>query len=349
VADTAGRTPRESSIIKFALFGAGRIGVLHAANIAASQPRASLAYVYDTNVDAAAAVAARHDARVASSVQEALADPHVDAVLIASSTSTHVELITAAARAGKAILCEKPIDLDIERVERCQREIAGTGVPLQLAFNRRHDRSHRAVREAVRAGQIGALELLVITSRDPGLPPLAYLEVSGGIFRDMTIHDFDMARFILGDDPIEELYACGSIMVEPRLRDLGDIDTAMVVMKAASGALVHINNSRRANYGYDQRIEAFGARGMVQSDNLRASTLIRSDASATDAKEPLLHFFMERYRQAYLDELQEFIEVVAGKAQPAANFEDGRRALILANAAGESLRSGRAVRISYSP
>jgi myo-inositol 2-dehydrogenase/D-chiro-inositol 1-dehydrogenase len=333
-------------MVNFALFGAGRIGALHAANIAASHPRAHLAYVYDTNRAAAELVAARHDARVASSIEAALADPRVEAVLIASSTHTHVELITASARAGKAILCEKPIDLDIARVERCRHDIAGTGVPLQIAFNRRHDRSHRALREAVRAGAIGALELLVITSRDPGLPPVPYLQVSGGIFRDMTIHDFDMARFILGDDPIEELYASGSIMVEPQLQALGDVDTTMIVMKAASGALIHINNSRRAVYGYDQRLEAFGALGMVQSDNLRASTLTRADASRTDAKEPLLNFFMERYRQAYVDELNEFIDVVLGRAQPSAGFEDGRCALILADAAWESLRSGRAVKIS---
>jgi myo-inositol 2-dehydrogenase/D-chiro-inositol 1-dehydrogenase len=334
-------------MVRFALFGAGRIGALHAANIAASHPRARLSCVYDTNAAIAAATAARYDARVAASVEAALADPDVDAVLIASSTDTHVDLITAAALAGKAILCEKPIDLDIERVERCRRAIAGSRVPVQLGFNRRYDRSHRAVRDAVHAGQVGALELLIITSRDPGLAPLSYLAVSGGIFRDMTIHDFDLARFILGDDPVTSVYASGSIMVAPALRELGDVDTAMVVMRAASGALVHINNSRRAVYGYDQRVEAFGAAGMVQSDNLRASTLTRSDASATDMREPLLNFFIERYRQAYLDELGEFIDVVEGRKQPTAGFEDGRCALILANAALESLRSGNSVPVRY--
>jgi len=334
-------------MIRIALFGAGRIGALHAANIAALHPRAELACVYDINAAAATAVASRHGAKAAASVEAVLGDADIDAVLIASSTATHVDLITASALAGKAILCEKPIDLDIDRVETCRRAIAGTGVPVQIAFNRRYDRSHRAVREAVRAGQIGALELLVITSRDPGLPPLPYLAVSGGIFRDMTIHDFDLARFILGDDPVEEVYATGSIMVERRLQDLGDVDTAMVVMKAASGALVHINNSRRAVYGYDQRVEAFGAGGMVQSDNLRASTLARSDATATDAKEPLLNFFIERYLQAYRDELTDFIDAVEGARPPGAGFEDGRSALILANAAWESLRSGSSVSIRY--
>ena len=334
-------------MIRIALFGAGRIGTLHAANIAALRPRAELAWVYDTDAAVAAAVAARFDASPAPSVDAVLRDPGVDALLIASSTATHVDLITAAALAGKAILCEKPIDLDIARVERCRATIAGTGVPVQLGFNRRYDRSHRAVRDAVEAGDIGALELLIITSRDPGLPPSAYQKGSGGLFRDMTIHDFDLARFILGEDPIIELCASGSVMVDPQLRDFGDVDTAMVIMKAASGALVHINNSRRAVYGYDQRVEAFGSAGMVQSDNLRASSLTRSGALATDAKEPLLNFFIDRYRQAYRDELAEFVEVVESGRPPTAGFEDGRCALILANAAWEALRSGRSVPIRY--
>ena len=333
-------------MIRFALLGVGRIGVVHAANIAANS-RAQLTYVYDTNTAAAAELSRKYQAKVAAGVDEVLTDKAVDAVLIASPTSTHVELITAAVQAGKPILCEKPIDLDIARVERCKRAIADTGVAVQLGFNRRYDRSHRAVRDAVRGGEIGALELLVITSRDPGLPPLAYVKVSGGIFRDMTIHDFDMARFILGDDAIEEVYAAGSVMVDPALTEAGDVDTAMVIMKTASGALVHINNSRRAVYGYDQRVEAFGARGMVQSDNLRAAAVLRHSATATDAKEPLLNFFVERYAQAYVDELNDFVDVVTEHKKPQVDFEDGRRALILADAAWESLKSGQPVRISY--
>jgi myo-inositol 2-dehydrogenase/D-chiro-inositol 1-dehydrogenase len=334
-------------MINFALFGAGRIGVLHAANIAANSQRAKLVYVYDANLEASESAATKYHAKVASSIEAALDDTSIDAVLIASPTNTHVDLITASARAGKAILCEKPIDLDIGRIERCKEAIGDTGVPIQIGFNRRYDRSHRAVRDAVRAGEIDALELLVITSRDPGLAPLSYLKVSGGIFRDMTIHDFDMARFILGDDPIEEVYAAGSIVVDPALKEIGDIDTAMVIMKAASGALVHINNSRRAVYGYDQRVEAFGAKGMVQSDNLRASSVTRFGAKATDVKEPLLNFFIERYMQSYLDELSDFIEVVAEKRKPSVDFEDGRIALILADAAWASFQSGKKVRVRY--
>jgi myo-inositol 2-dehydrogenase/D-chiro-inositol 1-dehydrogenase len=332
-------------MVSFALFGAGRIGAMHAGNIAA-HPDARLAVVYDVHRPNAEKVAARTGARVAASVEEALADPAVEAVMICSSTDTHVELITAAARAGKLVLCEKPIDLDIARVEECRRDIAGTGVPVQIGFNRRYDASHGAVARAVRAGEIGQLQLLVITSRDPGMAPVEYMRGSGGIFRDMTIHDFDLARFILGEDPVE-VYAAGSIMIAPGLAELGDVDTAMVVMKAPSGALVHINNSRVAVYGYDQRVEAFGSKGMVQSDNLRPSSLVRYTKDRTDAKEPLLDFFIERYRQAYLDELSEFIAAVAGKGRPSVDFEDGRKALLLADAAWESLKSGRAVKVAY--
>lgn len=334
-------------MVNFALFGVGRIGVMHAANIAANS-RAKLVYVFDTNAAASESAAAKYNAKVAPTVEAALADAAIHAVLIASATNTHVDLISASAKAGKAIFCEKPIDLDISRIEGCKKTIAETGVPVQIGFNRRYDRSHRAVRDAVREGEIGPLELLVITSRDPSLAPLSYLRVSGGIFRDMTIHDFDLARFILGDDPIEEVYAAGSVMVDPALREMGDIDTAMVVMKARSGAMVHINNSRRAVYGYDQRVEAFGAKGMVQSDNLRASTVTRFGAKATDMKEPLINLFIERYTQSFLDELSEFVDVVAEKKTPAVDFEDGRIASILAGAASASFQTGKAVRVTYS-
>lgn len=332
-------------MVRFALFGAGRIGAMHAANIAASK-RAALHCVFDVHEAAAQKVATMHGTKVAASVAEALVDPAVDAVLIASSTDTHVDLITAAAKAGKAILCEKPIDLDIRRVEQCRRDIADTGVILQLGFNRRYDASHRAVRDAVARGDIGPLQLLIITSRDPGIAPMEYMKVSGGIFRDMTIHDFDLARYILGEDPAE-VFATGSVMIEPALAGIGDVDTAMVVMKAPSGALVHINNSRLAVYGYDQRVEAFGAKGMVQSENWRASSLRRWTAQATDAQEPLLHFFIQRYAQAYLDELNEFVDCVTNKTMPGVGFEDGRKALILADAAWESLRTGQAVKVRY--
>jgi myo-inositol 2-dehydrogenase/D-chiro-inositol 1-dehydrogenase len=332
-------------MVRFALFGAGRIGAMHAANIAAN-PRSSLACVFDVHAASAERVAAAHGAKAVASAAAALADPAVDAVLIASSTDTHVDLITAAARAGKPVLCEKPIDLDIKRVEQCRRDIAGTGVAVQLGFNRRYDASHRAVREAVRRGEIGQLQLLVITSRDPAIAPMEYMKVSGGIFRDMTIHDFDLARFVLGEDPAE-VFATGSVMIEPALSGIGDVDTAMVVLKTPSGALVHINNSRVAVYGYDQRVEAFGSKGMVQSENWRRTSLRRWTHEATAAQDPLLHFFIQRYSQAYVDELNAFIDVVMSKGKPEVDFEDGRKALIIADAAWESVHTGRAVKPNY--
>jgi myo-inositol 2-dehydrogenase/D-chiro-inositol 1-dehydrogenase len=333
-------------MLKIALFGAGRIGAIHAANIIAN-PRASLAYVYDRNVAAAEVITGGCDAAVAPGIDAVFSDKEVDAVLIASPTNTHVDLITAAAISGKAVFCEKPIDLDMRRIIECKKVVASAGIPVQLGFNRRYDRSHRAVRESVRAGEIGRLELLEITSRDPGLAPVSYLRDSGGIFRDMSIHDFDMARFILGDDPIVELYATGSVMVDPALQEFGDVDTAMVIMKAASGALIHINNSRRAVYGYDQRVEAFGGGGMVASENIRQSAIARSDATVTDAKGPLLNFFLERYMQSYVDELNHFVDNVLETKRPQVDLEDGRLASVLADAASLSMRSRRAVQVSY--
>jgi myo-inositol 2-dehydrogenase/D-chiro-inositol 1-dehydrogenase len=332
-------------MVRFALLGAGRIGAMHAANIAAN-PKAELVHVYDIHRPAAEAVAQRHAAKVAPDAESALSDDAVDAVLIASSTDTHVELLTASAKAGKAVLCEKPIDLDIARVEACKKEIAGCGVPVQIGFNRRYDPSHRAVRDAVAAGEIGQVELVVISSRDPAPSPMEYLKVSGGLYRDMMIHDFDLARFVVGEDPVE-VFAMGSVKVDAAIGAIGDIDTAMVTMKTGSGTLVHINNSRRAVYGYDQRLEAFGSLGMVQSDNRQATTLTRYTAETTMAKQPLLHFFIERYSEAYLRELDDFIALVDGGGPPSVSFEDGRKALILADAAWESTRTGRTVAVDY--
>jgi myo-inositol 2-dehydrogenase/D-chiro-inositol 1-dehydrogenase len=317
---------------------------MHAANIAVN-PRASLATVYDTQRSAAERVAAAHGASVA--VNPAAAIEGADVVLIASSTPTHVDLITAAAEAGKPIFCEKPIDLDIARVNRCREAIERTGVPLQLGFNRRFDPSHRAVHDAVRNGEIGMPELMIITSRDTGLAPIAYLKVSGGLFCDMMIHDFDIARFMLGDDEIVEISAMGSVCVDPMLTELGDVDTAMVIMKSANGALVHINNTRRAVYGHDQRCEVFGAKGMLETQHPRPKPMLRSDVVSAAANSPLPFSFIERFAQAYVDEIDEFIEVASGKKSPSVTFEDGRRALILANAAWASVRTRQPIQVRY--
>ena len=330
-------------MVAFAVLGCGRIGRMHARNLA-RHPRAELISVYDIAAGAAADTAAELGARAAASVEEILADPAVEAVLIATSTDTHVPLITAAAKAGKAVLCEKPIDLDIARATACWAEIGHLDPVVMIGFNRRFDPSFKAVRDRIGAGEIGTLEQVVITSRDPGPPPIGYVKVSGGLFRDMTIHDFDMARYLAGD--IVEVQAFGANLIDPAIKEVGDFDAAMLLLRAGSGALVHINNSRRASYGYDQRVEAFGSLGMLQAGNQRATTVEAWGGSGTETKEPVLNFFIERYQAAYAAEIDHFVTCVTERGTPLASFADGLAALVLADAALESARTGRVVRLA---
>ncbi len=332
-------------MIRIAVLGCGRIGVMHAVNIAA-HPRAALACVFDIHRPAADAVAAKTGAVVMDSVEAVLASPDVDAVLIATATDTHADILEACVAAGKPVLCEKPIDLSLARVNACAAKIAGSGVPIQLGFVRRFDPGHRAVRKAIEAGDIGDLHQVTITSRDPGLAPEAYLKVSGGIFRDMTIHDFDMARFILGEEPVE-VSAIASRLVDPALMErLGDYDTLTVTMKTASGKQAIITNSRQAVYGYDQRVEALGTKGMALSENRRAHEMTLHTADFTDRAEPLLNFFIERYREAFDAEIDAFVDAIEKGQAPEVGFEDGRLALVLAEAAMKSVAEGRVVRTS---
>lgn len=334
-------------MLRFGIIGTGRIGDMHA-RLVALQPDASVTWCYDVFEDSARQTAEAMGARATTNLDALLGAEDVDAVLIASPTNTHVEMILRAAEAGKAILCEKPIDVDIDKVEECREKLQAFDVPLQLGFNRRFDPSHAGVRDAVARGEIGALELLVITSRDPGPPPpRPILEACGGLFRDTTIHDMDMARFVLGEEPVE-VFAMAANRVDPIFAELGDVDTAMVVMQTASGALCHINNSRRTNYGYDQRVEAFGAEGMVRSNNLRPSELTRHGAGGTGTRDELLYFFIERYRAAYEAEIRDFIDQVTAGKPPNVGFEDGRRALILSEAALKSYETSQPVKVDYS-
>jgi myo-inositol 2-dehydrogenase/D-chiro-inositol 1-dehydrogenase len=326
-------------MISFCQFGAGRIGAIHAGNIA-RHPGAWLRRIVDVDADAAELLAARYDAQ-ASGRAEALADPAIDAVLIASSTDTHAELIEAASRAGKAVFCEKPIDLDAKRVETCLAVVKETGITLMIGFNRRFDPNFAKLREQLRDGRIGRLEMLAITSRDPGPPPLAYIKVSGGLFRDMMIHDLDMARWLLGEEPVE-VFAAASCLVDPAIGAAGDVDSAVVTLKTASGALCQISNSRRASYGYDQRIEAHGEKGMLRAGNIVESSLEYSGSDGIVGEKPL-HFFLERYAEAYRRELDAFIAAVAGRTAPPTSGADGLRALILADAAIKSATEGRVV------
>jgi len=330
-------------MVSFAILGCGRIGRMHARNIKA-HPRAELLGVYDVVAKAAEEVAAELGAKVLGSVDEALHDPKIDAVFIASSTDTHVDLITRAAKAGKAVLCEKPIDLDIARVEACWNEIGKLDPLVMIGFNRRFDPSFKALRDRIQGGELGRLEQVVITSRDPAPPPVQYVKGSGGLFRDMTIHDFDMARYLAGD--IVEVQAMGGNLIDPGIKEVGDIDAAMVTLRAASGALVHINNSRRCSYGYDQRIEAFGEKGMLQAQNRRPTTVEAWGANVTEARDPVLNFFIERYFEAYMAEINHFVDCVEKRETPLASFTEGREALRLADAALESLRTGQIVRLN---
>ena len=263
-------------MIRFALFGAGRIGRVHADSIDV-HPQAELAWVYDPIESAALAVAKRYGAATAPSVNAAIDDPTVDAVVIASATPTHVDLLTRAVRAGKAVLCEKPIDLDLARVDRCWTEIAALNPTVLVGFNRRFDPSFREVRDRIAAGEIGRLEQLTIVSRDPAPAPREYFAASGGLFRDMTIHDFDLVRFFLGE--VVEVYATGANVVVDYIAELGDIDSAVVVLRGADGTLCHITNSRHSAFGYDQRLEAFGSDGMLSVGNQHPSSVRLSNAT----------------------------------------------------------------------
>jgi myo-inositol 2-dehydrogenase/D-chiro-inositol 1-dehydrogenase len=326
-------------MIQICQFGAGRIGKMHALNLM-RHPAYQLRYVIDVHEPSARAVAETTGADV-TTPERALADPDIRAVLIASSTDTHADLIEAAARAGKAILCEKPIDLSLARVDACLEVVAAAKVPLMVGFNRRFDSNFKALEAAIEGGRVGEVEMVSITSRDPGPPPAEYIKVSGGLYRDMMIHDFDLARWLLGEEP-EQVLAAGSCLVDPEIGQLGDVDTAMVILRTASGRLAQISCSRRASYGYDQRVEVLGAKGMVRADNVKLSTIEIADAEGMHGDKPL-HFFIERYAQAYGAELDHFADCLASGKAPSPSGTDGRRALALADAAVTSLETGRAV------
>lgn len=327
-----------------ALIGAGRMAKVHAASIIAA--RAHVATVYDPLSEAAGELAAATGARAAETAAEAMADPSVDAIMIATSSDTHVELLFEAMWTGKPTLCEKPLASSFE-ASRAFVRAAGEAVARKvfLGFNRRFDRGHAALREAVHAGRIGRLEQLTITSRDPFPPPLDYIPRSGGLFRDMMIHDFDMARSITGKKMVS-VTAHGSSIVDPEIGRLGDVDTASVTMLAEDGTIVTILNSRRCAFGFDQRIEAFGAKGMLISDNPRQSGLASYTKEAPGTAAPILEFFLERYGPSYTAEIRLFLDCArAGRDMPV-NAIDGLMAAYLAEAATASLKEGRTIHLT---
>jgi myo-inositol 2-dehydrogenase / D-chiro-inositol 1-dehydrogenase len=328
-------------MIEVALFGAGRIGNIHAGNLA-RHPGVRLKYIADVNRAAAVDLAVKHRAevRVADAI---FADEAITAIVIASSTDTHAELIQRGAAAGKAIFCEKPVDLDLARARACAHAVGKTGVTCMIGFQRRFDPTFAALKARLAAGEIGEPEMLVITSRDPGAPSIEYLGTSGGIFKDMLIHDFDIFRWLF-DDEAQTLFATGSCLTDPAIAGIGDIDSAAVIIRTRRGRIAQFNASRRAAYGYDQRFEVLGSKGMLQAGNHKPTEVFAHSAVNVSHDTPE-HFFLERYRVAYANEMAHFFDALANGQQPQTTIQDGVKALELADAATHSWRERRAVEL----
>ncbi|MEL6984713.1 MAG: inositol 2-dehydrogenase [Actinomycetota bacterium] len=330
------------TMLSIGLLGAGRIGKVHAQAIDRT-PETTLVAVADVFAEAAQEVAEATEAEVRT-IEAIIEADDVDAVLIATPTDTHADLIQQAARAGKAIFCEKPIDLDVERVQACLQVVEETNAHLMVGFNRRFDPNFQAAQAQIAAGAIGDVEMVTVISRDPGPPPTSYLERSGGMFKDMTIHDFDMARFLLGEEPVS-VSATGSVLVDPAIADVPDIDSGAVTLVTASGKMAQISNSRRAAYGYDQRIEVLGSTGMVRADNIHETT-IEVAGSGGFRRDPLMEFFLERYMRSYEAEIASFARTLLDGGAPDPSGADGLQALVLAEAAGRSMAERRTVDVT---
>jgi myo-inositol 2-dehydrogenase/D-chiro-inositol 1-dehydrogenase len=328
--------------LRFGLLGAGRIGKVHARAVAGN-PDAELVAVADAMPAAAEAIAKQHGCEVRS-IDRILAAGDIDAVVICTPTDTHADLIETFTNAGKAVFCEKPIDLSLDRVKACLKTVRANRGTLMVGFNRRFDPHFAAVRAEIDKGAIGKVEMVTITSRDPGAPPIDYIKRSGGIFRDMTIHDFDMARFLLGED-VTEVSAMASVLIDKAIGEAGDSDSVQVMLKTASGKMAVISNSRRATYGYDQRIEVHGSNGLVSAENQRPVS-IEVASSLGYTRPPLHDFFMTRYTEAYAAEIAAFIAAVNSGTPAHPSGEDGLAALMLAEAALKSVKEGRTVRVS---
>ena len=329
-------------MLKVAVIGTGFIGSVHARNIA-RHPGTELAAVSDANIEFAKKVAATTGASVVSDITEVFNNKDIQAVLIATPTDTHVDYLKRAAAAGKAIYCEKPIGLDYKEAEEAVRAVRAAGVPVMLGFNRRFDASHAAVKEAVDRGEVGKVEIVQLTNRGPKPPPISYVKVSGGQMRDQTIHFFDLLRWLTKDEPVE-VYALGAALVDPAIGDAGDVDTSIVSLRMASGALCQIDSSRRAAYGYDERIEVFGSEGMLESarQNFRRLSLYKGRQILTDGLHP---GWFERIEQSYYEAIDAFVKSVEKGTAPSPSLEDGLRAQLIADKATESMKAGRPIKI----
>jgi len=330
--------------MKIGLIGAGRIGKLHGELLTYNIPEAEIKTVAEIYADTVENWAKNlRISNLTTDYTDILTDPEIEAVLICSSTDTHAQFITEAAKAGKHIFCEKPIDFNIEKIRQALNTVEAAGVKLQIGFNRRFDHNFRKVREIVETGKIGDVHIVKITSRDPAPPPIEYVKVSGGIFLDMTIHDFDMARY-LSISEVEEVYAQGAVLVDPAIGEAGDVDTAIVTLKFKNGAMGVIDNSRQAVYGYDQRVEVFGSKGCVVVKNDFPNSAELSTAESVISDKPL-YFFLERYQMSYVEELKAFVESVARNKEPSVTGNDGLQPVLIGTAALKSLREGRPVKI----
>ncbi len=326
------------------VIGAGRIGRVHAQNLAFQIPEAKLVAIADVILDAAQRLGSDLGvSKVLPDPRAILDDKEIQAVLICSSTDTHAQLIEDAAAAGKHIFCEKPIALDLRKIDHALAAVKKAGVKLMVGFNRRFDPSFKRVHDLVAAGELGEPHILRITSRDPAPPPIAYVKVSGGIFLDMTIHDFDMARYLMGSE-VQEVYAAANVLISPEIGKAGDVDTAVITLKFANGALGVIDNSREAVYGYDQRVEMFGSKGVAMAQNKTPDTVVQSDKTGVHSALPL-HFFVERYAQAYIQEMRAFVTSVLDNKEPPVSGWDARVPVVIGYAAGKSAKENRPVRL----
>ena len=332
-------------MLRLGIIGAGRIGKVHCESIGRYVKDAVVACVADPfmNAETEKTVKSLGAEKVTKDYREILADKSIDAVLICSSTDTHAKISIEAIEAGKHVFCEKPVDHDVDKILEVKAALAKSNVKYQVGFNRRFDHNFEAVRDAIASGKIGHLDVLKICSRDPGAPPVEYIKVSGGIFLDMTIHDFDMVRFLSGDE-VESVYAVGGVTVDKAIGEAGDIDTAIITMKLKGGTLAVIDNCRRATYGYDQRAEAFGALGQVAIANDCKSSAVISDANGVTAEKPL-YFFLERYMQAYVKEITEFVDCIVNDKPVSVGIEDGLQAVAIGIAAKKSLETGMPVKL----
>jgi len=333
-----------SQTLNVGIIGVGRIGRLHAESIVYNVPEAEVKAVSDVNLEGVEEWAADLGIEeVYKDYKEILESDEIDAVLICSSTDTHAQISIEAAQAGKHIFCEKPIDLDLEKIHDVLDTVEEAGVKFQVGFNRRFDHNFKKVRETVAAGEIGDPHIIKITSRDPEPPPIEYVKVSGGIFLDMTIHDFDMVRYLSGSE-VEEVYAAGEVLVDPAIGEAGDVDTAVITLKLENGAIAVIDNSREAAYGYDQRAEVFGSKGKVAADNDRPSTAVVSTDEGVVKDKPK-YFFLERYMDSFVEEMKEFIEAVVTDSEPPVQGIDGLKPVLIGLAAAKSVEEGRPVKI----